>query len=209
MEINEIYLDSELAELIGAFIGDGFIGRYGGSYHVEFVGNIKLDRDYLMYLSNIITSHFNVKPRTVIHAGAIRLIITYKELHTFFKNIGFTDGIKNKSVSIPENLLNSDLIKHLVRGLFDTDGYLFIDRRKIYKTPYVRIGLSTKSQLLFQQMKSLLIENGYKLYTRVDRRYNIYNLEIYGNIQVTRWIKEYGFSNKNKKNLASVAQLVS
>jgi hypothetical protein len=77
--------DEELAELVGAFIGDGFIGKYSSHYHVEFTGHIKRDRNYFTFLSNIIKSHFNVMPRSRTHEGALRLLVTYKELYYFFQ----------------------------------------------------------------------------------------------------------------------------
>lgn len=201
-------LNKNLAELIGAFIGDGFIGKYNSHYHVEFIGNSNFDSEYFDFLSKIITDNFNVKPRIKIKENTIRMIVTYKELYFFFHNLGFNTGIKNDKVFIPTNLYRSQLNKYVIRGLFDTDGYLFIDKRKIYKNPYVRIGFSTKSKKLSDQLKLLFSQRGYELYLRIDKRYKVYNIEIYGNKQASRWLKEFGFSNNNKKNFASVAQLV-
>ncbi|MBI2085280.1 MAG: hypothetical protein HYT71_02070 [Candidatus Aenigmarchaeota archaeon] len=138
-------MNNELAELVGAFIGDGFIGKYDGHYHVEFAGNPRLDDDYFRYLFEIIKAHFKVNPRLKVHERALRLIITYKELYEFFKNLGFNDGVKNGTVFIPENLYRSKLVKFVIVGMFDTDGYLYIDRRSVYKEPYARIGYTTKS----------------------------------------------------------------
>ncbi len=201
-------LNKELAELVGAFIGDGFIGKYDGHYHVEFAGNPKLDNDYFQYLSKIITDHFEVKPRVRFYSGAIRLLITYKEFHRFFIALGFKNGIKNNTVYIPHKLYESTLIKYAVRGLFDTDGYIYVDKRLIYKKPYARIGYSTKSKKLYDQLRLFFIKRDYNLYCRVDKRYNIFNIELYGNSQVSKWLKEFGFSNTKKRNYASVAQLV-
>ena len=210
MKFNKFQLSEELAELIGAFIGDGFIGRYGKNpgYHVEFVGSPKHDKKYYNYLSKIIIKNFNVKPRFKIHQGALRMLITYKEFYNFFEGMGFPCGLKNKTVKIPSNLYDSELVKYVIRGIFDTDGFLFLDKRTIYNEPYARIGFSTKSKKLFQQVKKLFLKRNYKIYSRVDKRADIYHIEIYGNKQIRRWISEFGFSNTDKKNYAPVAQSV-
>ena len=122
--------------------------------------------------------------------------------------LGFNVGVKNYRVSIPSSIYKSKLVNFVIRGIFDTDGYIFVDKRKIYKTPYVRIGVSTKSKTLYDQLKLIMLKGKYNVYTRIDKRYGIYNLEIYGNKQVKKWLKEFGFSNTKKKNYASLAQLV-
>jgi len=90
--IFHVNLNGELAELIGVFIGDGFIGRYGSHYHVEFTGNAEYEKDYYTFLGKIITKHFNVKPRFKTVRGAIRMIVTYKQLHRFFTDLGLIMG---------------------------------------------------------------------------------------------------------------------
>jgi len=165
MEINE-----ELAELIGVFIGDGFIGRYGkfrNSYHVEFSGNLEYEKDYYEFLFGIIKKYFEVNPRFRIVGGTIRMIIAYKQLYEFFRDLGFRDGMKNNIVSIPEKVYKSDILNFVVKGIFDTDGFFFLDKRKIYRKPYPRMGFSTKSEKLFFQIKRLFLKSGYKVYTRV------------------------------------------
>ncbi len=194
-------LDDELAELIGAFIGDGFIGSYGisGSHHVEFSGNASYEMEYYKHLSKIITSHFEVRPRFKIVEGTIRMLITYKELFLFFKDLGFPVGVKNYKVTIPEGLYCSPLIRYVIRGIFDTDGFFYLDKRGIYKKPYPRLGFSTKSRDLFSQVRDLFLSSGYSVYTRIDKRSEIYHLEIYGEKQIRRWLLEYGITNRKKE----------
>ena len=57
MKIKNYSLNKELAELIGAFIGDGFIASYNGSYHVEFTGHPYHDKEYFNYLAKIATKY--------------------------------------------------------------------------------------------------------------------------------------------------------
>jgi len=98
MKFKKIPLNEELAEVIGAFIGDGFIGRYGKNpgYHVEFVGSPIHDKKYYNYLSKIITKHFNVKPRFKIHQGALRMLVTYKEFYKANTTSVFTGGLNQR-----------------------------------------------------------------------------------------------------------------
>jgi len=131
-----------------------------------------------------------------------------KNIYNFFENLGFPCGAKNKTVRIPNILYNSEMVKDVIRGIFDTDGFLYLDKREIYKKPYARIGFSTKSKVLFQQVKNLFLKRKYKIYKRIDKRSDIYHLELYGNRQIRKWLLEFGFSNIEKKNYAPVAQSV-
>ncbi len=201
-------LNKELAELVGAFIGDGHKSKWKNTYCIEFVGHPILDKEYIEYLSRIIKASFKVNPKIKIREKGVRMTIKYKELYFFFNNLGFKDGSKSANVVIPDVLYNSNLINHVIRGLFDTDGFVFVDKRKIYKLPYVRIGYSTKSRALHEQLIDFFVKRGYKLYTRVDKRDNSYELEIYGKKQLSRWFKEFGFSNENKKNYKMAAEIV-
>lgn len=57
-----------------------------------------------------------------------------------------------------------ELVRATIRGIFDTDGCVFIDKRKSYKLYYPRIALQTVSKDLYNQLVSYL-----------SRHFSLYN----------------------------------
>lgn len=215
-DFSNIFLTGPLCEFAGAFIGDGFFNSYkNGLYQVEFAGDSRFDRDY--YQSTIIPAILEIfpdlKPKIydVAHKNSLRVVFYSKKLFFFLKDFfGFIPGRKTYSVKIPEKIMSSQrkFIFRCVRGIFDTDGTVFFDKRKIYGQPYPRVCLQIVSKNLFDQLKNELGKS-FKLYTRFNKKRNVYIIEIYGISQFNNWMKKIGFSNKRHLDrIASVAQVV-
>lgn len=201
MDLTEIKLDNKICEIIGAFIGDGYIGKYNNIYTIGFAGNQKLDEDYInRHLFNLIIKKF---PYTNPHVkyrndeNTIMLRVYSKRLFNLFINLGFKPGKKSHSVEIPSLILeNKQFMNFTIRGIFDTDGCIFFDRRKSYKKPYPRITLQTASIPLINQLEVYLSKT-FKLYVSKSNRDGYRNyIEIYGHKQLERFLKQIGFSNK-------------
>lgn len=213
---HDMELSEEICELIGAYIGDGHLNihTHGRTYILQFSGNSDLDLDY--YETNIIPiikRLFNKSPGLVKvkNSKIMRLNCYSKEIGLFLKDrFNLTLGAKTHIVKIPDEIINSDkkYIYATIRGIFDTDGCVFLDKRKIYRKPYPRITLQTVSGNLYKQLKEIL-SNEFKLFTRVNKKRKIYCLEIYGHQQINKWMSLIGFSNKRHLDrYAPVAQLV-
>jgi hypothetical protein len=212
-QINKIDIDlalnEELCELLGAFIGDGFFGRYGSVYQVQFTGDKVLDKSYHYYLLKQIKELFpELKPKIIENkvSNSRRINIYSKDLCDFLENrFGFTPGVKCYSVKIPKEILNSGnkYLYSTIRGIFDTDGGITIDNRKMYLKPYGRIEFVTVSKKLFEQLVKILSKE-FSLYTRTFRDKRSYTLThrivIYGNKQIERWMQLIGFSNTRHLN---------
>ena len=197
-------LNEKLCEFIGAFIGDGFIGKYGSHYMLEFTGDSRFDKEYLNEMAQIGKDLFRIKKPyfyKVKNRNVLRLKLYSKSLLEFLqKRFNFNKGKKCYTVKIPVEIINSDkkLIFATIRGIFDTDGCVFFDKRKIYKNPYPRITFLTTSPDLFFQLKDFL-SNYFKLYTRKSKRRGHY-LEVYGQKQFSKWMSLIGFSNSRHLN---------
>jgi len=211
IKIKEICLDKNICELIGAFIGDGFFNCYKNKlYHIEFSGDSRYDIPY--YNERIIpiirSIVHNIQPHIYKVKGrnCIRVVFYSKNLYSFFKErVGFNPGRKTYDISITNEILNSEFINSTIRGIFDTDGGVFLDKRKRYKKPYPRIIFQTVSKPLYTQLFDLLSKD-FKLYTRFNNKRNIYVIEIYGHKQLKKWMSKIGFSNKRHLDkIASVA----
>lgn len=211
-----IPLNEEICEFIGAFIGDGYLGNYGKKkdlYVIGITGDQKLDEEYLKnYLKPLLKRNFSgINPLLYYRndENTLMLRVNSKELYKFLLKIGFKPGKKANNVRIPSEIINNKkLIKPTIRGIFDTDGCVFFDKRKVYKKPYPRITLQLASIPLINQLEKFLsIE--YKLYVnKTNRDGNRNYIEIYGHQQVEKFLKDIGLSNKrhlNRIKNASVA----
>lgn len=210
-----IKLNKEICEFIGALIGDGYIVKK--KYTLGITGDQKLDEDYLRnYITRIFKSIFpKTSPRLYYRKdeNTLMFIVNSKNVVQFFKEIiSFPVGKKSSIIKIPNMILSSDkeLVLSTVRGIFDTDGCVFFDKRKIYKKPYPRITLQVDSRPLYEQIK-LILQEYFSLYTK-EAKHKItgkdkFYIEVYGHHQLKKWIKLIGFSNKRHldKINASVA----
>ncbi|MFH1316710.1 MAG: LAGLIDADG family homing endonuclease [Candidatus Woesearchaeota archaeon] len=202
--LKNIKLNEEICEFIGAFIGDGYMGNYGkhkSQYLIGIAGDKKLDLDYFKnYLKPLIKRNFpftNPKIYFKKNENSIMLTIYSKELYHIFLELGFNTGKKSRVVKIPHQILKNDLfMKSAIRGIFDTDGCLYFDKRKPYLKPYPRITLQIASQKLLKQLEKFL-SNHFNLYLNYNNRNGYRNyIEIYGHDQLEKFLKLISFSNK-------------
>lgn len=202
-DIWSVPLSGELCEFIGAFIGDGFTNAYGKHYFFEITGNSELDREYLFYLANMACRLFDgIKPNfyRVKNKRAIRLRFHSKFLFRLFtERFQFHKGVKSHTVCVPEEILCSGEknVFAVVRGIFDTDGCVFFDKRKIYKKPYPRITLQVVSRPLYLNLKEILGAY-FKVHSAELKR--AYCIEVYGHKQLEAWMSLIGFSNQRHLN---------
>lgn len=196
-----IHLNTQICELVGAFIGDGYLTNCKkGQYVFGISGHRYLDEDYIKYLKNIILENFpSTKPKLYYRTDekTIMLKVCSKEIYIFFKNLGFNSGKKAHTVKIPKKIINNDeFIRTTIRGIFDTDGCVYLDKRKTYAKPYSRITLQVASIELIEQLESFL-SNHFKLYVNKKNRDGYRNyIEIYGLKQLAKYLKIVGFSNQ-------------
>lgn len=197
-----IKLNKEICEFIGAYIGEGYLAHYGKhQYLIGISGDKKYDEDYLKnYLVSLIKRNFpSTKPRLYYRTdeNTLMLRVNSKQLYDLFIKFGFNTGKKSRNIKIPENILkNKEFMNATIRGIFDTDGCIFLDKREAYKKPYPRITLQLSSQKLLDQLENHLSRN-FKLYVNKNNRDGYRNyIEIYGHRHLETFLKQIGFSNK-------------
>ena len=149
--IPKIQLDKNLSEIIGVLNGDGHISRF--KYEICVSGN-KLEKHYLLYLKNLFESVFKIKFKiSKLHSG-LKLRAYSKELSEFLVNLGLPQGTKKAKLKIPSFIHNTPTFKKsYVRGLFDTDGAIYIRRKK---EPVIEI--SNIDIKFLKQIKNLLLK---------------------------------------------------
>lgn len=122
-------VSNALLEFLGILLGDGSICRT--NYCIEISFNKESDKLYVDYVNNLIFSLFRVRPHKVFVKGKklVKLRINSKNLFQFLKKFDMPIGKQPKT--IPAWLLKNDqLLPSILRGLFDTDGSLYLSSRR-------------------------------------------------------------------------------
>jgi len=193
-------LSKEFCEFVGAFMGDGFFDA-GKSLGIS--GDSELDREYHNYLSKNVGDLFDLKGRIYKskEKNSSYLKFNSTELCKMFVNrFGFPNGPKAYSVKIPKEILlaKKEFLFSTIRGIFDTDGCVYFDKRKSYSKPYPRISLCIKSKPLSDQLYEILSED-FRVY-KIKNNRGDQGVEIYGREQIRKWVDLIGFSNPRHLN---------
>lgn len=204
--------DPLFLEFYGALLGDGWIGKYNYKNKVinlfGISGHIIQDKEFIDYLRTIVRKIFYrkgyIKEKPL--SGSRELQFSHKELLNFFnKKLGFPVG-KKINLKINNKLAGLDFkkTKHIIRGIFDTDGSFYYDKTPV-GNPYPCISIQMKAPILIKQINDILLGVGFKVTYR--KKKNMITLK--GNKQLNKWMKEIGSSNPkhiNKINQVRVVQ---
>lgn len=152
---------NELAEFVGILLGDGGIQKY----QIKISLNLKKDREYAKYVIKLIKSIFNLKAGSLIikRDNVRHIYISRKEITLFLESIGLERGNKTThQVKIPEWIRNDkEYSKQCVRGLFDTDGCVVVEKHKQSKKySYPRLNFTNHSKNLINGVFETLSDLG-------------------------------------------------
>jgi DNA-binding transcriptional regulator WhiA len=127
-EIGEISLDEKLAEIIGVLNGDGHISK--NKKEICVVGNRNEER-YACYLKDLFEKKLIIIFSLFLHDNRFKLKGCSVKLSEFFiKVYGLPQGNKMGKLHIPKKIIiNKKLLKYYIRGLFDTDGTIYLRRK--------------------------------------------------------------------------------
>jgi len=200
-------LTNDLSEVLGAFIGDGFTNSYGTTYMTQFTGDNRSEREY--YINKIIPTIKKISsycnPILSNKGNTLKLTIYSKEFHNLLVNrFKLKPGKKVYDVTIPDEILKSgkkEIISSCIRGIFDTDGSVYFDKRNKYRIPYIRICLKMESKNLIKQIYLHLLDLGIKPKLVDNNRI----IQINGVQKSKEYIKFIGFSNP--RNLKKIKAL--
>lgn len=200
--------DEEL-ELIGVIIGDGHIHKKPPKYYFGITGNIKTDYSYFQKLASLITTVWNKNAKVFESSGGLRIRVYSRKIVEKLTNqfgLAFNES-KCYSISIPLMFAGDyNSAKHILRGLVDTDGSVFVSDKPGYPN-YPAIEITTVSKRLAWQVREILLRAGFrvtKLRSYLSKRSTVeaYKVCLYGKTNLKKWIKEIGFSNPYKLNRA-------
>ncbi|MDO8627139.1 MAG: LAGLIDADG family homing endonuclease [Candidatus Diapherotrites archaeon] len=191
-------------ELIGAIMGDGYIYTNNSKYVIGLTGNIITDKEYFEYLKNLIEKTWDKKPQLRIRSNGIRLRFNSKAvvsrlIHYFEIPYG---KAKAEKVKIPQKLLEWEYAKHVIRGIVDTDGSIFV-ANKPGSPNYPSIEITTVSHELAIQLRNILIEKEFRVaniwsYKSKLSKLTTFKVPLNGVQNVRKWVDEISFSNPYK-----------
>ena len=190
-----------LAEEIGLHVGDGSMNFYKNNNKIrgfyQLRGHILDDkRHYDTRIREIYNSLFGIeiRLRTMQKTGVYGFQIWNDELVRYKREVlGLPLG-KKLQIFIPNQIItNKILAKAFLRGYFDTDGCLFLEKKK--NGLYPRIEMSTISPELSQQVCFLLGELGFRYmnYTQKREKYgwkDLHTVRINGIEMAKKWFSE-------------------
>lgn len=155
--------NTNLAEVIGAFMGDG--GLTLTQAHITL--NFKTDKEYAIYLRSLIERLFkiNVSLYERPNRSTIDVVVSSVKLISFLKRKGLPVGDKiRQGLDIPEWIYKrKEWQRACLRGLLDTDGCTYIDHHKYKDKIYGHVGLAftSYSSKLIESIAKILQNLGY------------------------------------------------
>ncbi len=166
----------ELAEETGWHIGDGSMnfyknhGKIKGFYQLR--GHIEDDKEHyekrIKPLFKMIYG-IDIKIRDMPSTRVVGFQIWNDDLVNFKKNLGLVLGFKY-NIEIPKVFLSKkNLKKAVIRGIFDTDGGIYLERKD--NKLYPRLYITTISFNLSEQLLRLFNDAGLRA-TRYSQLYN-------------------------------------
>lgn len=182
--------DTRVLELLGALIGDGWVGISGGRKQVCYCGNIT-QQAYAKHLQKLLFQAFRIRGYMKLRKefSVFYIIVNSGPIFDFFRNrFDFPVGQK---VKFNTGLLPSewDKAKNVLRGIFDTDGGIYFDKAAGYARPYPVIDITSHNPELLEWISKTLSEKGFKV---ISLKYSIRLKTI---AQVERWFNEVKPSN--------------
>jgi len=200
----------ELAEEVGWHIGDGSMnfyrnrGKIKGFYQLR--GHIEDDKKhYERRIKPLFEKLFGLKLniREMPSTRVVGFQIWNDKLINFKKNLGLPLGHKYK-VKIPKVFLMKENIKKaVIKGIFDTDGGIYLQKKN--NKIYPRVYITTISLILSKQLLELFSELGLRatrysqLYNKKFNRKRSYIITIRGVEMFHKFIKE--IEPKNPKHI--------
>ncbi len=139
---------ARLAELIGIFMGDGHVGLYQASV----VTNSETDLQHALFVKDLVEDLFKIQTRLSNQRDKKACVITIssKSVCHFLIKQGIPQGNKiTIGVNIPSWIRKRPLYRQaFVRGLFDTDGCVYLDTHRINQKVYENLGMAFANQSL-------------------------------------------------------------
>ncbi len=181
-----------LAEFIGILIGDGGITKR----QVTITLNRTDDSEYAIYVRDLCKKLFKVTPKIYCRkdCNAVNVVISRSSMVTYLETLGLQQGDKIKyGVTIPMWICqNNSYLKKCLRGIFDTDGGIFLETHTIKqkKYSYMRLAFVSASTPLITALEVSLKQFDFHPKVRSNNRVQLEKKD-----EIVHYFKVIGSSN--------------
>lgn len=191
-----------LFELIGVYLGDGSIifNPERRIYKFEINGNAEDETYYFAKIASFLKKEFKLNPKIYVKyekiGKTLRLVVDNKKFVSFLRE-DLKLNFKNKTFNgiIPSKFLEWEKSKHVIRGLFETDGSIYFTRTGHNKIAnYPRIEIKSSSKKVVNQVVSILKNKNFRVNTRKSKMDKATGVYLSGDRMLEKWFKEIGFS---------------
>ena len=201
-----VKINQDLAELVGAHIGDGSMGFYQGHPAISFVGHPEEDKEYINWILSRYNKYFYINSKLRKWSRVLGFQSFSRDAFNFLISLGIPSGKKN-NIDIPENIKKSrkKILAACIRGIWDTDGTVYFEKTK--RGLYPRLQLKITSRNLAESLYKILNESFNIKTTLHNRRERenwkiSYFVETRGVKNLEMWLKDIGF--RNIKHLSKI-----
>lgn len=170
--IKEANESKKLAEFFGILFGDGHLSNYQACVYTSS----QTDREHALHTKKLIKDLFEIIACLKVkkNKNVINIVASSRNLVRFLNNKGMPIGnkIKNK-LRVPDWIKNnSSYKKAFIRGLFDTDGCVYLDRHKINNKIYKYLGwtITSYASNLILDVINILKECGFSPTNRLSQK---------------------------------------
>jgi intein/homing endonuclease len=184
-----------LSEEVGLHIGDGSMNFYNNKGLYQLRGHFLDDRKhYDLRIKELYKKIYSidVSLRLMKSTGVYGFQIWSNKLVSFKQKLGLPLG-KKMNIKIPNQFLDEEiLLIPVIRGIFDTDGCLYLEKKN--KKLYPRAKFTTTSGILANQIKNSLsklsILSTKYTYIRPEKNWNdLHSVEIRGDKRVENFFQ--------------------
>jgi len=193
-------LTPELAEECGLHIGDGTMNfyfnksRYKGKYSLR--GHILDDKKhYNSRIKKLYKFLYNLEPPlSEMKSTGVYGFQLWSDCIVNFKRKILGLPLGNKiNIKIPNYLINKkEYLVDVIRGIFDTDGCIYLEHKNNKLYPRIQIG--TTSKILFKQLRNSISQLGLRVTGTIENREhkgwnNLCSTCIRGDNMFRKWMK--------------------
>ena len=189
-------INKDMAEMTGILLGDGSISIYPkiNHYRLQITLNSN-EKEYAKYVcklfKRIFSKELSIKFRK--NENTLDLFCFNRTVIRELINCGFVISPKWDRAVIPEQFMNQELGKYVLRGCFDTDGCIAVTNNN--GTIYPRLEMKIMPSPMKRQFQELLNFYGFKYGVYEIGRGKV-RIQMNGKKQLEKWNREVGFSNR-------------
>lgn len=188
----------ELAEFVGIIAGDGHLSEY----QVVVSTNSITDIQHAEFIAQLGNRLFGVIPKITAlpNRKTMTIVFSSRAMVIFLREKGLLVGNKVKqNLRVPQWILqNEDLSTEFLRGVFDTDGSVYLDNHRIKHKIYPHIGWQFTSAIpdFLSDIASILRRRGYR-FSHSSERVNIQMRKL---SHIEKYFQDIG--SHNEKHIA-------